>query len=169
MRHFTAYVGLLFSSLFLSAPTFSQNDMPADHNMAQHAHSKRELPKDRLTPALDIRLYPDAKAGFNLHLVTNHYEMEPPEFSKKTKAGHTQGHGHLFINGEKRERLYGHYFYLAPSELKEGINQITVTLNDHDHNLWAKDGKQILATIFLDTRKKEPIQHYMSTYPTSAQ
>jgi len=128
-----------------------------------HQHDLRELPGDVEAPTIQLALYRDEKSGFNLHIQVEHYELEPPELAGSKAPAVVQGHAHLFINGKKFSRVYSPYLHIPADALLEGINGMTVTLNDHRHSVWTKDKKQILATVFLDTRQSNPQIHYFSS------
>ena len=48
------------------------------------------------------------------------------------------GHAHVYINGVKLGRLYGHWMHLTG--LKAGEHTIKVTLNSNDHQDYALNG-----------------------------
>lgn len=128
-----------------------------------HLHDLRELPDSVVVPAIQLALYKDDKSGFNLHIQIEHYELEPPEQSELQASGIVQGHAHLFINGKKFSRVYAPYLHIPAEALLQGMNGLTVTLNDHSHSVWTKDGRQLLATVFVDTRPENPQIHYFSS------
>ena len=153
MKYPSALIGIVW--LLLVPPANGQN-MP-------HQHDLRELPVEVKVPTIQLALYRDEKSGFNLHIHVEHYELEPPEFSDSQAPRVVQGHAHLFINGKKFSRIYSPYLHIPADALLQGINGLTVTLNDHQHSVWTKDNKQILATVFIDTRQDKPQIHYFSS------
>jgi hypothetical protein len=137
--------------------------------MVHNAHIPVELPEMALMPKLDLSIYPDSMSGFNLHIEYQHFENEPPEFAdiknekNMSEKNIVDGHAHLFINGEKVQRVYGRYLHLQAKYFKPGINQVTITLNDHQHNHWSRNNKRVFASYFIDTEKSPMVQHYMTT------
>lgn len=142
--------------LALAVTVANAQDMP-------HMHELREIPADVTTPKVELALYKDEKSGFNLHIQVENYELEPPELATSKAPAVIQGHAHVFINGKKFSRVYAPYLHIPADALQQGINGITVTLNDHDHRVWTRDNKQVLATVFLDTRQSKPQIHYFSS------
>ncbi|WP_299008494.1 hypothetical protein [uncultured Shewanella sp.] len=129
-----------------------------------HSHANKMIPEGAVEPKLDLQLLKDVKSGYNLHIIYDGFELEPPEFldSPKDKV---EGHAHLFINGKKVQRIYGAYLHLDSSLFQVGVNSISVTLNSHDHDTWSIDGQPIVATYFINTQKTPFIQHYFSAFP----
>lgn len=77
--------------------------------------------------------------------------------STDEQTGFIAGHAHLYINGEKIQRVYGNNIHL-PSELfRQGINQLTITLNSHGHMYWTVDRRKVLATLFINLNKSDPV------------
>ena len=134
-------------------------------DMMVHNHEPLLVPDDFAPPALEIDIYPDASNGFNLHLRVANYQLEAPELAGDAPQGIAEGHAHLIINGKKRLRIYGEWLHLDKSLFKPGINQLTVTLNSHDHYSWVLGRQPILATVFIDPAKTPAIQHQFASHP----
>ena len=134
----------------------------------QHYHLPKNLPKTALTPQLKISINEDDMSGFNLHLKTHNFQLESPTQEGNSPSNIVEGHGHLYINGSKIQRVYGQDVHISGKHINEGVNQISVTLNGHDHSAWRKDGKEIISTIFINTHKKQIISHQFSSFPVLA-
>lgn len=100
--------------------------------------------------------------GFNLILALRNFNVTAPPRNvpadnssdvSNNKKITLPGHMHLYINGEKRSRIYGEFFHLPASWLKMGINSITVSLNNHNHGTFTFEDKEIQSTVILDTRE----------------
>jgi len=53
-----------------------------------------------------------------------------------------------------------------PSQLfKSGINQITVSINNHGHMYWTSAEKQILATLFIFDDGKPTVKYKFESFP----
>lgn len=98
------------------------------HHAAMH-EMPHILPEGAGAPSLDLVVHEDPASGWNLELVTSSFSFAPQNASEEHIPG--EGHAHLYINGEKIGRLYGHWVHL--SELPEGENLIEVDLNGNDH------------------------------------
>jgi len=140
----------------------------------RHQHPLRALPMDAQQPQLALTLQRDAINGFNLQLSTAHFVLEPPGF-EDNEPGITsnitavRGHAHLYINTKKIQRIYGHFIHLPAELFSPGINQIHVTLNNHQHEQWSSGNQTFLATLFIDPGLEQPVKHHFSSSPLSAQ
>ena len=140
-----------------------------------HAHRPIEVPADAKQPRLSLSLSRDAVDGFNLQLLSQHFVLgaPPPDLSQEDlvalavdeDSGMTIGHGHLYVNGQKHQRLYGSSVHLPSKLFLGGVNQITVTLNNHGHRYWSLDGRQVLATLFIKPRADKFVIHRFDSFP----
>lgn len=141
-----------------------------------HSHMPAAVPPGAPIPALSLTIYRDAMSGFNLQLITENFSLIPPPQGEMDMAqlmmpatdrltGYVEGHAHLYINGIKIQRLYGNYVHLPANLLQTGVNQITVTINNHGHMYWSVDGRQILATVFLQQGIEEPVVYRFESFP----
>ena len=161
--------------LCLNAHAQMNGSAPADAGM-DHSHMPAAVPPDAPVPALSLAIYRDAMSGFNLQLITEHFALTPPPqgqmdmaqlmaLSTDSLSGYVEGHAHLYVNGVKIQRLYGNHVHLPASLLQAGVNQITVTINNHGHMYWAVDGRQILATVFLQQTMEDPVVYRFESFP----
>jgi len=155
-------LGLLFLPLMASAQMEAPKEMPAG---MQHNHTPKNVPDNALTPQLNISISEDDMSGFNLHLETHNFQLESPNQGGNAPDHIIEGHGHLYINGTKIQRVYGSDVHIPGKLINKGVNQISVTLNGHDHSTWRKNGKEIISTIFINTHKKKIISHQFSSFP----
>ncbi len=130
-----------------------------------HNHEPLVLPRGYQHPALEIVLHEDASNGFNLQVIVTNYQLESPLLAGDAPEGTAEGHAHLLINGKKRVRIYGEWLHLDKSLFKPGINQVTVTLNSHDHYTWVIGRQPVLATVFVDPGKAPAVQHSFASHP----
>ncbi len=157
---------LIFTLMFFPAIANAQMDMDMDMSKGmQHGHTPVSLPKDSLTPKLTISLSPDSMSGYNLHLEIAQFQLESPLNMGNAPKNTVEGHAHLYINGEKIQRVYGNDVHIPGKHFKEGMNQINVTLNNHDHKAWQKDGKEIISSVFINTEKETLVSHQFSSFP----
>lgn len=116
--------------------------MNMDGEMAMQ-HAMIEVSTSDVVPTVAIEAFPDSKDGYNIHLITTNYTFTPETVGQT--ATPNGGHAHLYVNGTKLARLYGPWFNLSASDLKDGENEVMVTLNADDHSEWAVGGKHISA------------------------
>lgn len=153
-------------ALLLCAPVHAQMD---------HSHMPLEVPEDAPVPALTLHLEADSMSGYNLHLDTRHFKLEPPPGSmsmgqmmsatRDDDSGMLNGHAHLYVNGRKVQRLYGPNVHLPAKLFQPGVNQITVTLNNHGHMDLVHHGDQILASLFIEPGASPLIVHRFDARP----
>ncbi|WP_444929631.1 hypothetical protein ACJJIF_17830 [Microbulbifer sp. SSSA002] len=147
----------------LSNAATAQQGHHAGHNGDQHPIV--EIPLHRAAPRIELDIRRDTMSGYNLHIDCDRFELESPRYADAASAKFLEGHAHLYINGKKIQRIYGPDLHLPDKLFKPGFNQITVTLNAHDHSTWSRAGKRILATLFIRLDRPELILHRFSTSP----
>lgn len=142
-----------------------------------HSHMPIAVPSEVLTPALSLALTKDAMSGYNLTLKTARYSLTPPPEGQtmaqmmgvalNDTTGFVEGHAHLYINGIKIQRVYGHNIHLPSKLFKAGINNISVTLNNHGHMYWTASDKKILATLYINEAKTPFISYEFASFPVN--
>lgn len=122
----------------------------------QGGYEKRdfEVPSDWPRPAIkQVNIKKDAKVGFNLHLLTSNWNFDTSLLGDRTTSpnGHKLAYGyvHLYVNGRKRNRIYGPDFYLKEIDLDPGANQLEFVLATPQHGCWRVGGKRIAWTTSL--------------------
>ena len=85
---------------------------------------------------MNLVVHQDTVSGVNLEVVTKGFTYAPDQAGADHHPG--EGHGHLYVDGEKIARLYGPWYHLGG--LAEGSHEITVTLNANDHRLLSSGG-----------------------------
>ncbi len=136
---------VIFSPLFNPEENVPMSmDKMDSTTMATHAHSMLEVDKTVPVPTVEIESFKDEKDGYNLHVFTKNYVFTPEKVNSEPIQG--EGHAHIYVNGIKAARLYGDWFNLPSSFLKDGDNVIEVTLNANDHSEWVVDGQHLSAS-----------------------
>lgn len=140
-----------------------------------HSHTPVAVPAIAPIPQLSTVLTRDVMSGFNLQILTANYEMSPPPFDVPMEdlmvpqineaSGFLQGHAHLYINGEKIQRVYGNYIHIPASYFKTGMNQLNITINNHAHMFWTTDEKQIISSLFINTESKKVVTYQFDSFP----
>lgn len=126
-------------------------------------YAPREFPADRPLPKLAMHLYRDRMSGINLHLGLRNFQIGPPELA--LDEGVVGGHAHLYVNGKKVQRIYGRYLHLPEELFKPGVNLVMVSLNAHDHRVWQRGNRQILASSFVNLGAGKLVLHSFSSSP----
>ncbi|MEG3753352.1 hypothetical protein [Psychromonas arctica] len=141
----------------------------------EHSHLPIDVPSGIKSPKLSLKLTKDSIDGYNLTLITEHYLLIPPpenstmaelmKVSIDENSNFVEGHAHLYINGTKIQRVYGKTIHIPQRYLKNGINTVSVTLNNHGHMYWVAEHKKILATLYVDPNKSLFITYRFESFP----
>jgi len=106
-------------------------------------HSEQfEVGADK-APSVKVLADADAVSGWNVTLVTSNFKFAPQDVNETDVEG--EGHAHIWVDGKKVGRVYGHNYHLGA--LGEGDHEITVTLNTNKHKDFAVDGEAISDSI----------------------
>lgn len=165
----------LLSALLLIGSAASAQERARSGAAMDHSHLPIAAPTGAPAPALSLQLSPDAMSGYNLRLILENFSMMPPPFGlsdmadmmrdSTDKNGVIEGHAHLYINGTKIQRLYGRDAHLPANLFRSGINQITVSINNHGHMYWTFDERQVLATLFINPASEQIVAHRFESFP----
>lgn len=136
----------------------SSTSQDAVQNM-EHEHSMVQIPDSVALPSISLVLSRDTKSGFNLQIETENFELEPPELANCCNEKMLEGHAHIFINGAKVYRAYSQYIHLPAELFSPGVNQIMVSLNDHEHNTWSLGSKMVMSTLVVNPSQEEYLLH----------
>lgn len=142
----------------------------------EHSHLPIAVPSSVSKPALSLTLSKDTMSGYNLQVAIQNYELMPPPSNIVSMAdlmsvaitketGFIEGHAHLYINGIKIQRVYGLNVHLPVKHFKEGVNTVSVTLNNHGHMYWTIDDKKVVSTLYIDSSHPEKIKHKFESFP----
>ncbi|WP_299496762.1 hypothetical protein [uncultured Shewanella sp.] len=176
------YLCLTLLILGLSTPIqakLASNAMATRMNMMDHSHTPIEVPEATPIPALSLSLSKDIMTGYNVHLIIDNFSITPPPVDAKgmddlaitqvdKKTGILEGHAHLYINGIKTQRLYGQDVHISGNLLKQGINSISVTLNNHRHMYWTVSQQKVVATLYIDTQSPKLIKYQFEGFPVQS-
>jgi len=148
----------------------------AEEVVMDHSHMPIDVPDNVAVPALSLHLAKDIMSGYNLTLKVQRYTLMPPPEDISTmmelmearinkKSGFIEGHAHLYINGIKIQRIYGEHIHIPQHLFKNGINTVSVTLNNHGHMYWVSQGKQILSTLYVNADKTPFVTYQFESFP----
>ncbi|MEP0354878.1 MAG: hypothetical protein ABJH06_16865 [Paraglaciecola sp.] len=134
-----------------------------------HQHKSRDIGAETPIPKIELTIFKDMMDGVNIHVNVQNYLLNAPDIAKNpqslTPEGFLQGHAHVFVNGQKRRRLYGSDIHIPLEWLKEGVNQIAISLNSHQHENWMSGEHNIVSSIFFDLSKDPIVLHDFTTQP----
>jgi len=118
---------------------------PGTQEEGSHTHGAMEVPANQLLPTVKLIAHPDARKGWNLEVQITNFKFAPEHVNQTSIP--TEGHAHLYIDGEKITRLYGNWYYLG--SLPPGEHEITVTLNANGHESLMHNGEPIQASVVV--------------------
>jgi hypothetical protein len=93
-------------------------------------------------PRLALTAAPDPMGGFNLRVRMANFRLAPEHTGDAPVPG--EGHLHLYVDGTKRTRLYGTWFYL--DGLAPGDHALRVEAVANNHAPYHHDGEPVFAT-----------------------
>ncbi|MEO1561863.1 MAG: hypothetical protein AAFR98_00370 [Pseudomonadota bacterium] len=125
----------------MTAGFSDMDELAADHDMSE---MRMDVPLEN-APTIELEVSQDAGSGWNVFVQTTNFLFVPENVRGALVAN--EGHGHVYLNGEKLQRLYGPYFHIDPQE--PGTHQLTVTLNAHNHAVFSVNGEVVQATAEL--------------------
>ncbi|MEW8970681.1 MAG: hypothetical protein AB2411_08655 [Mesobacillus sp.] len=124
-----------------------------EHNPSSANHMQHdlvEIPDGYDIPALEISVTEDLSGTWLLTVDTTDFTFEPKKVGSDAPS-YNEGHAHIYVNGEKVNRLYGPFYNL--DTLKKGENEIMVTLNSNNHGVLAYRGKPISSRVVVNSGK----------------
>jgi hypothetical protein len=138
-------------------------------SMEIHEHKEKDIGVNTPIPKIEIQVFRDTMDGINIHVEVENYVINAPNIAKNpaglTAEGVLQGHAHVFVNAEKLCRLYGSDLHIPATALKEGVNQVAVSLNSHQHENWISGKHAIVSSVFFDLSKDPIVLHNFTSQP----
>lgn len=128
-----------------------------------HQHKSLDI-GDMPVPKIELSVFRDVIDGVNVNVEVQNYLLNAPDTMEKD-SDVLQGHAHVFVNGTKRQRLYGKNIHIPQSWLKKGVNQIAISLNSHQHENWVKDNNNVVGSVFINLDTKALVLHNYSSQP----
>jgi len=146
---------------------------PANGGLAEMAHPMEPLSVNVQVPSVRFKIIEDSMDGYNVVIELDDFNMMVPledaADSLTTREGTIMsGHLHLYINSEKMMRVYGPAIHVPASWLNEGINTVTLSVNNHRHGTFTHQGIEVQSTAIINTRSKDRLVKTMYNWPTSA-
>lgn len=153
------------------------DNAPKSMPSMDHSHIPVAVPSHVIPPRLSATLTRDVMSGYNLKLDIENYKMTAPPIgvpmeelmipSINADTGFVEGHAHLYINGEKIQRVYGDSVHIPASYFKEGMNQLNITINNHAHMFWTFDDKKIISSLFISVSTPQLMMHQFDSFPVN--
>ncbi|MFE8700062.1 hypothetical protein ACFYKX_05420 [Cytobacillus sp. FJAT-54145] len=140
---------VLFFGLFYY---FVQNHPHYHSTMTDSNHLNHgfvEIPEGTTSPKVDVRVSQDLSGTYYLKVTTYDFTFAPEKVGSMTPS-FQEGHAHLYINGEKVNRLYGEYYNIG--SLKPGRNVVKVSLHSNNHGALFFKGKPIEKSIVVEVQ-----------------
>jgi hypothetical protein len=129
-----------------SIPEFGDTRVGHEDGVGDHEHGTIEVSNGQAIPTVDLIVHPDVRRGWNLEIQVTNFRFAPEHVNQSSTP--TEGHAHLYIDGEKITRLYGNWYYLE--SLPPGQREITVGLSANGHEALTMNGQPIQATVRID-------------------
>ena len=139
-------------TLLLLIPASAQPPRKSDREKSRYqgGYAKKDfalLPSWPRARVVSVEVRPDVKVGFNLKVKVDGFDFNVASLGQRevTPEGRKRAFGylHLYVNGKKRNRLYGPDFYLKEIDLEPGRNQLRLVLATHLHGNWTSQGQPI--------------------------
>ncbi|XKT74838.1 MAG: hypothetical protein ACJKTH_02000 [Patescibacteria group bacterium UBA2163] len=132
-----------FGGYFVSGNTLSEehniHSETEEHGDSGHAmeHSTPvDVPAGASAPAVALEVFEDPMSGWNVKITTENFRFSPENASQDHILG--EGHAHVYVDGEKINRVYGSWYHLG--DLSVGEHEIKVNLNANNHNPYSVNG-----------------------------
>lgn len=124
---------------------------PDAHGSDTHADAHAAMSHEPLESEIPVFVAIAAEAedggGVNVRIGTRRWNWAPQNVNAAHVPG--EGHAHIYVNGEKLNRVYGPYYHIPG--LSPGDHEIRVTLNANSHNPLTLNGEPIEATATVTT------------------
>lgn len=133
---------LMFPYSFMAQ---AQYEKKISSQKTSNSHGVFELNKTEWRPKVELEVTKDTHAGWNLFIDVQDFSFSPESASEKFVIG--EGHAHLYINGQKKARIYSPWFHF---DLPQGEHRIRVTLNGNNHDLLILEGRAIDQSLKID-------------------
>lgn len=114
-----------------------------------HAHETRDV--TGVVPSVDLVLHDDPAGGYIAQVLVTNFVFAPENVS--TEAIDGEGHAHMYVNGEKINRVLGEWYNIG--KLGEGEHEISVRLSSNDHFELTTDGELIMDSETVTVVEKE--------------
>ncbi|MEC5423919.1 hypothetical protein QGM71_10500 [Virgibacillus sp. C22-A2] len=128
--------------LFVAALLFlhNQNSHYTSGHTEGHTYETVEIPAGEEIPSIDGSVHQDHSGSWFVRIETDNFSFAPEKVGLE-ETNYKEGHAHLYINGEKVNRMYGDYYNL--DYLDKGRNTVKVSLHANNHGIYMYAGEEI--------------------------
>jgi hypothetical protein len=130
---------VIFSFVSVMLYFHQQNGHDSASNHAEK-HQRIVIPSSQSVPSITGSVTQDQSGTWLLTIKTNNFRFTPEKVGTDD-IRYDEGHAHLYINGEKINRIYGNYYNV--DSLEPGTHHIKVTLNGNNHGIFTHNGEEI--------------------------
>ena len=127
--------------------TIGDSSEAMDHSKMDHSTHQMgaaiEMGTDQNPPNIEMTVAQNANNSWSINLTTQNFEFFEPE-TEPLEHKDGQGHGHLYLNGLKLQRMYSNTATIGA--LPAGQHIISVTLNSNDHRAFSVEGAPVTAS-----------------------
>ena len=155
MKNGLAIAALLIGALggyFVGASDHSHDEETHGAHMEESGHMTHELRDvEGEVPEIDLTILGDANNGFDAQVIVSNFVFAPQNVNGEDVAG--EGHAHIYINGEKKSRVYGEWYNIG--KLPVGSHEVEIRLSSNDHHELALEGEVIKKNTVIVVREDE--------------
>ena len=108
-----------------------------------HGPMSQDPIESEVPVSVEISAAVEPNGGVNVVIDTENWRWAPDEVDQGHVPG--SGHAHIYVDGEKIDRVYGPEYHLTG--LSPGTHEVRVTLNANSHNELLVDGELVQDTV----------------------
>ena len=108
-----------------------------------HGPMSQDPIESEVPVSVEISAAVEPNGGVNVFITTKNWRWAPDEVDQGHVPG--AGHAHIYVDGEKIDRVYGPEYHLTG--LSPGSHEVRVTLNANSHNELLVDGELVEDTV----------------------
>lgn len=128
----------------------TDQDSHADHSSHQkinhdHGHDKKHIVRGEYAPHLMMKIQKEDIGSWMIMLETKNFIFSEAHQDGEHVEG--EGHGHLYINGEKFDRVFSNHYMLP--HLEPGTYEVTVGLFTNNHMAYWTNGHPIRKSVTI--------------------
>ncbi|SES94033.1 hypothetical protein SAMN05216389_103264 [Oceanobacillus limi] len=139
MYRFVSFL-IIFSIVGILLYFHEQTSHCTTGDVGHHQENIVEIKDTELIPSVKGKVKQDKSGSWFVHIETENFTFAPEKVGNEVINIH-EGHAHLYLNGEKINRLYGEYYNL--DYLDKGSYTVKVTLNANNHGVLMHEGNTI--------------------------
>lgn len=152
-------IGNMYSFKFESAGTYHffspiqpwmKGTIIVSEPQKSDSHDDHSAIESTVPVSMDIDVDVEPDGGVNVHIMTENWRWAPENVNTEHIPG--EGHAHVYVDGEKINRVYGSHYYIKDVEAGERV--IRVALNTNEHNEFTVDGTLVEATRIINVEKR---------------